>query len=346
MKPFYRLILLIACFFLCFAATHDKPEKDATKGLFESEEVLKMTIRGDFKELLKDRDDECQYHKFSLSYEDRGKVISQKMKIKVRGHFRRNTCKFPPLKLNFSKEESKGSIFEGLDKVKMVVPCSMGSKKYSEFVHLEYLAYKGYNIISDTSFRVRLAEVTFIDEGGKYNTFTEWTFLIEPLDELGFRLRGLESEREGIHPNYTDRTLATKLAMYEYLIGNTDWSIATPHNIKLLQPIGNNIPLTIPYDFDFAGLICPPYASPDPKLGIKSVRDRLYRGFCQSEDLTLNVLDHFNARKGRIIDLFQSYPHLDAKAKKSSLKYIKDFYKVSENPRLARTIFIKRCRNS
>lgn len=345
MKFVYRFPLLSLCFFLCFAASHDQREP-SSEGIFDSEESLKLTIRGNIKELLKDKSEDNEYQKFSIAYEDKGKFVSQDIKIKVRGNFRRTTCRFPPLKLNFSKEGSKGTIFEGLDKVKMVVPCSMGSHKYTEFIHLEYLAYKGYNIISDSSFRVRLVETTFIDEGGRYDPFTEWTFLIEPVDVLAKRLNGKESNKKGIHPNHTDRTLATKVAMYNYLIGNTDWSIAEKHNVKLLVSNEKPTPLPIPYDFDFAGLICPPYAIPNPQLPINSVRDRLYRGFCQSETLTQDVLDHFNERKGEMIKLFQDYPYLDARSKKSSLKYIQQFYKVTENPKMAYSVFVKRCRNS
>ena len=51
------------------------------------------------------------------------------------------------------------------------------------------------------------------------------------------------------------------------MMGNTDWSVQAHHNIKFVFHNPQTPPLSIPYDFDMAGLINKPYAKPDPRLG-------------------------------------------------------------------------------
>ncbi|MCI4670561.1 MAG: hypothetical protein MRZ79_20670 [Bacteroidia bacterium] len=346
MKLKSGLILLICACLLCLSAGKPDLNISPEEDLFGSDEPLKVSIKGDFKMLFKDRTDKREYLPFQISYEDKGITRTQKMKIMVRGNFRRSRCEFPPMKLNFSKKESKGTIFEGYNKVKMVVPCHMESPKFTNYLHLEYLTYKGYNAITDTSYKVRLVETTFIDEGGKYDTFSSWTFIIEPTSELGFRIKAQELEKMKLHPNNTHRLQATRLAMYEYMIGNTDWSIGGLHNIKLMEPVEGGIPVAVPYDFDFSGIISTPYATPDPTLGIRTVRDRLYRGFCQSEILTNKVIDQFKISKDSMINLYLDYPYLDEKQKKNSVNYLNSFFKTIENPKVAKRIFLKGCRTA
>ena len=60
------------------------------------------------------------------------------------------------------------------------------------------------------------------------------------------------------------------MMLFEYMIGNTDWSTYALHNMELVRKEdGDHLP--IPYDFDFSGLVNTIYANPDPKLGIASV---------------------------------------------------------------------------
>ena len=65
------------------------------------------------------------------------------------------------------------------------------------------------------------------------------------------------------------------------MIGNTDWNLDKSHNIELIRPASGGAPIPVPYDFDWSGLIAPPYARPNQMLGIGSVKQRLFRGFCR-----------------------------------------------------------------
>ena len=74
------------------------------------------------------------------------------------------------------------------------------------------------------------------------------------------------------------------VGVFEYLIGNTDWSVIMRHNVRLVQVAGRDLLYPVAYDWITAGLVNASYARPDPRMPIKSVRQRLYRGMCRSVD--------------------------------------------------------------
>ena len=111
------------------------------------------------------------------------------LQIQTRGNFRLNkrNCDFPPLRLNLKKEAVKGTLFEGQDKLKLVVPCKLGQEYWAQYVLSEYLAYRMLNVLTPLSFRVRLARVTYIDSTGKDDPVEErYGFVIEDLDDDTF----------------------------------------------------------------------------------------------------------------------------------------------------------------
>jgi hypothetical protein len=64
------------------------------------------------------------------------------------------------------------------------------------------------------------------------------------------------------------------MALFQYMIGNTDWEIVSCRNIMLLQPADSSKIIPVPYDFDFSGLVSAPYASPSAESGVLTVQDR------------------------------------------------------------------------
>ena len=65
------------------------------------------------------------------------------------------------------------------------------------------------------------------------------------------------------------------------MIGNTDWGCTYLQNIVLITKDSAKAPFAIPYDFDHAGIVDAPYARPAEELEISSIRERLYRGYCE-----------------------------------------------------------------
>ncbi|MEL6252211.1 MAG: hypothetical protein AAFR87_09395, partial [Bacteroidota bacterium] len=154
--------------------------------LFKEDAVIELQILGDIKKLMKDRGEESSYHQMKLFYREEGQAsMAHDFKIKTRGNFRRkpSNCKYPPIRLNFPKKMiPEGSIFQGQDKLKLVMPC-----KGDQYVAREYLAYKLYNQISPLSFKVRLVKLTFEDIKKNKRSNEILAFLIEDEDLMAKR---------------------------------------------------------------------------------------------------------------------------------------------------------------
>ena len=65
-----------------------------------------------------------------------------------------------------------------------------------------------------------------------------------------------------------------KMAVFEYLIGNTDWSVSI--FTKLIASDSLSLPNAVPYDFDHAGIVSAPYPKPAEARQLISVRERRY----------------------------------------------------------------------
>jgi hypothetical protein len=313
---------------------------------FNDTAMVSVVIRGDLKPLFKDkRDEDREYRHFEFGVISTTDTTFLPLKIKARGNFRRNLCKLPPLKLNFKKGDLAGTPLDGLDKVKLVLPCRPRNDKFDQLVHLEYLTYRLYNHLTDSSFRVRPLQVHFVDTGGKYDPWPQFGFVIEPVDVLAQRLGGWESETEKVHPSSTDIGLTNLMSTFQFMIGNTDWSIPGLHNIKLVKTDTFTLPLAIPYDFDFCGLVDAPYAKPNPQLGISMVTERKYRGFCRPQAEMEKVYARFRAQRPAMISEIENWPLLDPSSREKALRFLEDFFVILENERRRSYHFEQTCRN-
>ena len=315
--------------------------------LFEAQEALQLTLKTNLNVLLKDRGDERDEHQATVSYQIAdGSTVEQKLKVEVRGNFRRNKkhCAFPPLRLNFPKKDVQGTLFDGQDKLKLVTHCQKNAYAYEQQVLLEYLSYKIYNLLTPLSFQVRLVEVTYTDNSGEEKPETYHGFLIEDDDAMASRNGGVKLDKTGYHQEATDNDHVTMLSLFQYMIGNTDWSVPALHNIELIYIDGRPYPFAVPYDFDFSGLVNAPYASPSPVLPIKEVTDRLYRGYCRPEEALQPHISLFLERKDQMYALFQDMPALQKKFRRRAISYLDSFFQVLESDKYAEREFVKSCR--
>ena len=312
--------------------------------LFDEEGMIKIKVTADLKALFRDDEDDREYHPAQFLFFQDEDSVSIPVRTRVRGNFRRSLCKLPPLRLNFKDEDVEGTPMQGVDKIKMVLPCRWGSANYQNFILKEYLIYRMFNALTDTSFRVRLFEVTFQDSTDKIDAFTQYGFFIEPLEVLAARLDAFEYERVGVLPNATLSSQTNLLSVYQYMVGNTDWSIPSMHNIKMIKTDTFSRPLVIPYDFDWSGAVNPPYAQPNPKLDIKSVRERIYRGFCRPEKEMTLVYQRFEEAKDEIYAEIQTLEIMDDKERQRMERYIDEFFDVLEKPKRRNYVFMSTCR--
>jgi hypothetical protein len=300
------------------------------KTLFEADDILKITLRGDIRNLLNSRSGKAKSFPISLSYvkEDSSEMIVP-VKVKTRGNFRRKreNCIYPPLLIEFSKKDNPATgIFKEQHKLKLVMPCS--DEKY---LIREWLVYKIYNLVTPKSFRARLVKVNLEDDRKKKNVSPFYGILLEEEGQMANRNKEIIVERK-LAPQQTKAEPFLTMAVFEYLIGNTDWSVQYLHNVKLLAADSNAIPLTVPYDFDHAGIVDAPYAHPAEELEMQSVQERRYRGYCVKDLKEFEtVIEQYNRLKDDIYRVYASCDLLEERYVKSTITYLDEFYKTINN---------------
>jgi len=325
--------------------------------LFASHVVLSLTLEADFHTIRReDRSDEDSEERPAVMMWTNadGSSETQEIQIQTRGIFRlsRRNCDFPPLRLNVKKEPTKGTLFEGQDKLKLVVTCKLNQDYWEQYVLAEHLVYRMLNLFTPLSFQVRLAKVTYIDSSQEDETFTRYAFLIEDDDIMATRNNGWKLDWETgrvFHPARLEKRMAILVDVFQYMIGNTDWSGAQMHNMELFQSPPSTF-VTVPYDFDMSGIIDTRYARPDATLTIRSVRDRLFRGFCPREvsrdpaDYE-EVYEEFRQRKDEIYEMWRNQEDLDQGRLQDTLEYLDDFFETLDSPRLIEERMMRQCRS-
>jgi len=348
----FFLGIFIAIYFLISGGPGAKAEPEAVLPLFQSDEVIKFTIEAPLATLIKTAPKSMDPYEGQLTLDEGG---SFDIKLNARGISRRDKvfCKFPPLMVNFKKGQVKKTLFHSQNKIKLVTHCQKSSR-YQQLYILEYAIYRAYNALTPLSLRVRMAEITYIDTEGKNKPVIKFGFFIEDIDDLAER-NGLEELNiEKLNRADLDSFQAALYALFQYFAGNLDWStIRGPagsnccHNTKLLirpgESVGNGLVFPVPYDFDFTGIVNAPYATPPEGIKVSGIRMRLYRGACLLNNEIPAVIELFKAKRNEIEKIFRNETLLDAKNKKKTLGYIKDFYEVINDPSLVEKKIIKPC---
>jgi hypothetical protein len=311
--------------------------------LFASHQVLDFTLVTDIDALMADRSQDSEERPGEILL-GAGSFTTLPVQVRTRGNFRlrRSTCSMPPIRLNFSKKQVTGTVFEGQDKIKVVTHCREGDA-YERNLFEEYVAYRTYNLITDFSFRVRLVRITYSDTSGRNSPETRYAFLIEDEDALAERFYGQMLDVPSIRPDQYTQEPMLLMSLFEYMLGNTDWSMIQFHNVKLLRTAGGaHVP--IPYDFDWAGLVSARYAEPNPTLGIRSVRQRLYRGFCVEGLDYQAAFQRFVEQKEAIYAMIRELDEMPESARREALEYYDSFYETIEDPDVANRNIIRACR--
>lgn len=338
MKPVYGLIVGLL---LSLTSVYSQLI-DSTR-FFIDEQPFDMVLSSDLKTLMAKRMQKAyQPANLTMRFAD-SSVFQEDIRIQTRGKFRLEQCFMPPILLNFKNPTSPR--LRPLGKLKLVVGCAT-SNDDEQLIVKEYLSYKIYNLLTDKSFRVRLARIRYEDTRGKVKPYTQLGFLLEDVDEMAARNQCTEVQGGQFLTESTDRQQMTLVALFEYMIGNTDWSVPHYHNVKLMRPLTetNAKPFTVPYDLNNSGLVNASYALPQEELGIANVRERLYRGFARSMEELQPVIDLFQAKKDKIWDLVNSCPWLSNKYKKEVTSYLDDFYTLLNNKAMVRATFIDNAR--
>jgi len=331
MTPIRRLV-----FGALAAAAVFAPAARAQQRLFRTDSVLTVTVTANFGPLLKQRDStELQKHPAVLSYAgDNGKLVSVPVRLRARGHFRRQArnCDFPPLWLEVKSSDAKQTVLSGLNKMKITTSCRPKNPEYEQYILQEYAVYRAYAALTQNSFRTRLLHITYRDTTGKIAPVTSWGFLIEDIDDVAIHLHRSVLPAQGARFDDLDPAALALLSMFEYFIGNTDWSISGLHNMALLQD-SSAVAIPVAFDFDWTGAVDAPYAFPDKQLKIHTVTDRLYRGNCIAPEQFKATVDLFRSKHAAIDAIFADLPQLAPGRMKSMKKFYDDFWKRLDDPR-------------
>jgi len=308
--------------------------------LFAEDSILKVRIEAPLTSLMRDRPDE-DYLTGSFSYESKGgETQTLSLKVRTRGNYRRDPehCDFAPLRLNFRKSEVVDSLFAGQDKLKLVTHCRSNSIAFRQFVLREYLIYRFLNQLTEVSYRVRLLHIEYVDTEGQ-EALTRYGFVIEDDKAVAARNELQVVKIRHVPPEEIDRNFQNLLHVFEYMVGNTEYSFINPepdknccHNADVLSATGGAPYIPLLFDFDFSGLVHAPYAEPNPRYPVGNVRIRHYKGLCNNNDILGETLQRFRDQERQMFDIIEQLEPLSTRAWRSIRSYLAGFYRVINDP--------------
>lgn len=307
------------------------------------DDILEMTITTDIQNLIVNKNTD-EYQKAFLEYKDQnGSIVKYELKVKPRGKYRRKVCDFPPLKLNFDKDDLLAQGLTGeYDKLKLVTHCTDGKSESKDNVLREYLTYKMYNSLTDNSFRVILTKIKYVDLHNSSKPITRYGFLIENKDEMASRINGQICDCHGLKPEYIATAQSNLTAMFQYMIGNEDWDASMLRNIKAVNLYSGPENVLVPYDFDFSGLVNARYAVPDPDLKHRSVLDRHFFGDFGTYGQYKVMRAYFIHKKTDLFDMVKRFKLLSLDSRYEITNYLESFYQSLEDSEQAKQIFFSK----
>ena len=322
-------------------------KKDADeRRLFTDDKPLELTLVGNYKVISKDRDtlSTTEYWGEVRMADGNGGELKIPVELRTRGHYRlaNRNCSFVPLRLDFKKGEVKETIFNGQDKLKLVTHCN-GNAMYEEYMIREYLAYKVHNLVTPRSYRARLARVTYVDSATNKPIETRNAVFLEHEDDVAKRMEGEVVEIRRALFDDVDPKQILEMSIFAAFIGHVDWSLAALHNVRLVRQRNGNL-MPVIYDLDFTGLVGTRYATPDPRLGIRNVRERLYRGPCKDPSELAEFFIPYFKNKDAILKLYDETPGLDGRYRNDTKAWLNQWFKMLETPRDAKFLFKDNCK--
>jgi hypothetical protein len=322
----------------------DSVKHHDASAFFESQDPIEVTLTTNIGKIRGDKGANPPWRPATLSYKaPEGTLVTVPVKARTRGIWRLKMCDFPPLRLNFSGETSKGTIFHNLDKPKLVGYCQ-NADNYEQYILQEYQLYRIYQLITPVSHKARLIRLTYADSADGKVRARRYGFIMEEPKALAERLGGRVLEQKGAGGENLDPTQDALFGVFQYFIGNTDFSVAALHNVELFfNEQGDVAPIA--YDFDFSGAVNARYATADSSLRIPNVRQRLFRGYCTDAKSYNKAFATFNEKKPEIYALYSDSigKLMDKGRVRETLHYFDEFYATINNRGAAKRSIIESC---
>jgi hypothetical protein len=338
-----KILIIIAAFFVFTAISLQSFAQIDPQQFFETDSVLHCKLSLNIDKFIHSRN-KPKYLPALFSCNIGDSNITEQIRVEARGNVRRQICYMPPMKMNFHNDTSPA--LHKLGSLKLVTPC-FSNEVHDQLLLKEYLIYKMYNLLTEKSFRVRLLNITYTDSDENKRPYTQYAFLIEDTKELAKRtnckdLKGLKLYSQG-----ADRDQMTLVALFEYMIGNTDWGVSSGHNVILIRSATDSTkrPFVVPYDFDYSGLVNAEYAVPAEGLDIENVRERYYFGSQRTPEELNSWIEVFNAQKDSIYTLINNFTLLTKNNREDMINYLDGFYNVINDKREVKNVFINGARS-
>ncbi|WP_395647913.1 hypothetical protein [Terricaulis sp.] len=347
---------LAALLVLAFATPASAQPSNRPTALFAEESELAITIEAPLGSLVRNAPRSTAPVQATLILTGAGEPQRFAISLSARGITRRTggVCSFPPLRIDFGDTSLRGTVFRGQGKLKLVTHCRPGSN-FEQNTVMEYTAYRLFNAVTPVSFRVRPVRVTYHDTDGRRSDETRFAFLIEDVDDMAHRNDrvALDVLSGVVTSSQLDPDASARFGLFEYMIGNLDWDQTQGHageecchNSKLIaqtQQTRTGV-ISVPYDFDYSGLVNADYAVPPAGLPVQNVRQRLYRGLCRHNDALPGAIALFQSRRTEIMAAVTGESRLNEARRRSAQQYLENFFEVIDDPARVQSQLIERCR--
>lgn len=349
MKPAFSINRLLTVLLAFLSMLPLQAQKSTFQGrqLFADTTVIQLEIVLPFDSLLKDDCRSPRYFKTQMYLHENSGKREIRVEVRKRAKFRcdPSNCSLPPLMIKINSGDAWGTVFQGCRKLKITHPCRPEKKAYHSLVVKEYLIYRLFNQLTDTSFRVRQAIFTYRDANSGRQVYRVKGFFIEDDDDLARRVGAKALQATQVPKEKFNPFMLLLTSVFEYMIGNTDFNAETSHNIELLASGIRGPVLPVPYDFDWSGLVNAPYAQPALKTGLTQVTQRWYQGPCPSDSTFEAVIQLLWKRKAAIFSEIESADRLNTRDKKQMVNYLSKFYREISNSARFRAKLEKNCKN-
>lgn len=314
--------------------------------IFEALEPLHCSLTFNIKEFRKEKFSNEKLPAILTYHKNDSISIDKDIFIEARGVSRKTICSFPPIKLKLKKTSFDDPYFDQIKNQKLVTHCK-NSKGFDQYLLKEYLVYKLYNILSERSFKVRLMKINYIDSENKVKPFTRYAFLIEDKKIMAKRNNSTLLKQETLGMMHISKTDMMQLSLFQFMIGNVDWSITGRHNINLIKndDLSQSSPYAVPYDFDYGGFVNTPYAVNVLNPEISSVKTRMFVGVCYSRTEYQELIKKFIAKKSDMYAIINNFELLDTISKVEIVSFVDEFYEMVEQANFYEDFILPSCKS-
>jgi hypothetical protein len=215
----------------------DVPDAETLRlaaAFFAERRPLELSVTANLGGLRRQRGDDNPWRSVWIAYGSGDDTASLPARARTRGIFRLKLCDFPPLRLRFGRRAREGTVFEGLRRPKLVTYCK-DRDEFEQYVVQEYMVYRMYEALTTVGLRARLLHATYVDSASAKPSATRYGILLEEEEQLAARLGGQILEAHGAQPHHLAAYQSVVMAIFQFMIGNTDWSVGGLHNIVLVQ---------------------------------------------------------------------------------------------------------------